>query len=76
MSIVEVAFISLLGDRYRLGCIFGLLFLRPGVKQQLIKLENRLSDNEVAQFRWWTWASKYRRRKVHSSASYTCAFIV
>ena len=49
---------------HRLGRIVGVLLLRHGVKQQLAQLENRLKDCEVAQFRWWAWASRYRRRKV------------
>ena len=52
-----------------------MLLLRHGVKQQLTQLENRLSDSEVAQLRWWTWASQYRRRKVPSCTSAVCCHI-
>lgn len=49
---------------HRLGRIERVLLLRRGAQQQLTQLEHRLKDCEVAQFRWWAWASTYRRRKV------------
>lgn len=58
------ACLSTLADAHRFGRIVGVLLLRHGGKQQLAQLENRLRDCEVAQFRWWAWASRYRRRKV------------
>ncbi len=51
----------------RYGRVLGVLLLRQGVSKQLAQLENRLSDGEVAQFRWWTWATWYKRRRVRSS---------
>lgn len=59
-----LAWLSTLADADRLGRTVGVLLLRRGGKQQLAQLENRLRDCEVAQFRWWAWASRYRRRKV------------
>ena len=58
------ACLSTLAGAHRLGCIVGILLLRRGAKQQLAQLENGLRDCEVAQFRWWAWATQYRRRKV------------
>ena len=51
----------------RFGRVLGVLLLRQGASKQLVQLENRLSDGEVAQFRWWTWATWYKRRRVSSS---------
>jgi hypothetical protein len=51
----------------RFGRVLGVLLLRQGASKQLVQLENRLSDAEIAQFRWWTWATWYKRRRVSSS---------
>ena len=48
----------------RLGRVLGVLLLRRSLGKQLVQLENRLSDSEVAQFRWWTWATWHKRRWV------------
>ena len=56
----------------RFGRVLGVLLLRQGVSKQLAQLENRLSDGEVAQFRWWTWATWYKRRRVSSSTVCSC----
>ncbi|KAL0042783.1 hypothetical protein WJX79_011021 [Trebouxia sp. C0005] len=49
------------------GRVLGVLLLRQGVGKQLLQLENRLSDGEVAQFRWWTWATWYKRCRAPKS---------
>ena len=56
----------------RFGRVLGVLLLRQGVGKQLLQLENRLSDGEVAQFRWWTWATWYKRCRVSSSTLCSC----
>lgn len=60
----SLACLSTTARAHRLGRVVGVLLLRRGSKQQLTQLEHRLRDCEVAQFRWWAWASTYRRCKV------------
>ena len=64
------ACLSTQAGAHRLGRIVGVLLLRQGSKQQLTQLEHRLRDCEVAQFRWWAWASGYGRCKVCTFSHY------